>query len=53
MVSDNGAGFAKAFDVEQCQSLGLKLVRVLARQLNGDIELHAEDKTEFIITFAA
>jgi two-component sensor histidine kinase len=53
MVSDNGAGFPKSFDVEQCQSLGLKLVRVLARQLNGDIELCTEGKTEFIITFAA
>ncbi|EKD38633.1 MAG: Serine/threonine protein kinase [uncultured bacterium] len=53
LVSDNGAGFSKNFNVEQCQSLGLKLVRVLARQLKGEIELHAESKTEFIITFAA
>lgn len=52
-VSDNGAGFPKNFDVEQNQSLGLKLVRVLVKQLNGDMELHAEDKTEFVITFAA
>jgi two-component sensor histidine kinase/tetratricopeptide (TPR) repeat protein len=53
MVSDNGAGFSKAFDVEQCQSLGLKLVRVLVRQLNGDMELRAEGKTEFVITFTS
>ena len=53
LVSDNGPGFSKTFDVEQSQSLGLKLVRVLVRQLKGEIELQAEGKTEFVITFAA
>jgi two-component sensor histidine kinase/serine/threonine protein kinase len=53
LVSDNGAGFSKTFDVEQCRSLGLKLVRVLVKQLNGDMELHTESKTEFVITFTS
>ncbi len=52
-VSDNGTGFPETFDVEHCQSLGLKLVRVLVRQLNGDMELRTGDKTEFVITFTA
>lgn len=52
-VSDNGVGFAKSFDVEHFQSLGLKLVRVLVAQLHGDMELQTEGKTEFVITFTA
>jgi two-component sensor histidine kinase len=53
LVSDNGAGFSKTFDVEQCRSLGLKLVRVLVKQLHGDMELYTESKTEFVITFTS
>jgi predicted ATPase/two-component sensor histidine kinase len=52
-VSDNGAGFPETFDMEQSQSLGLKLVRVLATQLNGDIKLHTKGKTDFVINFTA
>jgi two-component sensor histidine kinase len=52
-VSDNGAGFPETFDIEQSQSLGLKLVRVLATQLNGDIKLHTRGKTDFVINFTA
>ncbi len=51
LVSDNGAGFPANLDVEHSKSLGLKLVRVLVRQLNGGMELHTENKTEFVITF--
>jgi two-component sensor histidine kinase len=52
-VSDNGAGFPETFDMEQSQSLGLRLVRVLTTQLNGDMKLHTKGKTEFVITFTA
>jgi two-component sensor histidine kinase len=52
-VSDNGAGIPETFDIEQSQSLGLKLVRVLTTQLNGDIKLHTKGKTDFVITFTA
>ncbi len=52
-VSDNGSGFPESFDVEQCRSLGLKLVRVLVRQLKGEMKLHSEGRTEFVITFGA
>ena len=52
-VSDNGAGFPETFDFGQSQSLGLRLVRVLVSQLKGEIKLHTDGKTEFVITFVA
>jgi predicted ATPase/two-component sensor histidine kinase/tRNA A-37 threonylcarbamoyl transferase component Bud32 len=52
-VCDNGAGFPETFDIEQSQSLGLKLVRVLTTQLNGDMMLYTKGKTDFVITFTA
>ena len=38
-VSDDGAGLPPAFDLEQSSSLGLKLVKVLMRQLRGSIRV--------------
>jgi two-component sensor histidine kinase len=52
-VSDNGVGFPEKFEMEQPQTLGLKLVRVLTTQLNGDMKVRVEGGTKFIITFTA
>ncbi len=50
-VSDNGIGLPKDFSIQNSQSLGLKLVNVLVRQLKGSIHLGTGGKTEFAITF--
>jgi len=36
-VSDNGVGLPKNYDPEQSQSLGLQIVHILARQLDGSV----------------
>ncbi len=51
-VSDNGVGLPEGFDLEECESLGLRLVSVLVRQLQGTLQVpHAVGHTEFVITF--
>lgn len=50
-VSDNGVGIPKDFQVQNCESLGLKLVSVLVKQLNGVIRIGPGIGTEFIIEF--
>ncbi|MGB3225532.1 MAG: AAA family ATPase [Desulforhopalus sp.] len=52
-VNDNGVGFPEKIEMEQPQTLGLKLIRVLTTQLSGDMKVHVEGGTEFIITFTA
>ncbi len=51
-VSDNGIGLPRDFAIEKVESLGIKLVNVLARQLGGVIRLDREGGTEFTIAFA-
>ena len=48
-VSDDGAGFPEGVDHRTTETLGLKLVNILVRQLNGEIELKSEGGTEFAI----
>ncbi len=50
-VSDNGAGFPEGFQISSCNSLGLKVVYVLARQLKAVINLNSRGGTEFAIAF--
>ena len=52
-VSDNGIGMPEGFDIQSCESLGLKLVGVLVRQLNGTIYLHTNGRSQFVIIFEA
>ncbi len=42
-VSDNGRGLPEDFDVEGGKSLGLKIVRTMASQLNGDFHIKQQD----------
>lgn len=48
-VSDDGVGFPEGVDHRTTETLGLKLVNILVRQLNGEIELKSEGGTEFAI----
>ncbi|MEW5802461.1 MAG: histidine kinase dimerization/phosphoacceptor domain -containing protein [bacterium] len=53
-VGDNGVGLPEGLEIEKCESLGLRLVHVLVKQLKGTLQLGHPDKgggTEFTITF--
>jgi PAS domain S-box-containing protein len=51
-VSDNGVGMSNDFDFRKADSLGLKLVIMLAEgQLRGHVALKGDNGTEFLIRF--
>ena len=51
-ISDDGAGLPTGFDIDTTGSLGLRLVKILAKdQLQGDLEITCEEGTKFLITF--
>jgi two-component sensor histidine kinase len=52
-VQDNGIGLPESVDFKHPQSLGLELVRLLAEQIGGKIDLQVEGGTTFTITFPA
>jgi two-component sensor histidine kinase/putative methionine-R-sulfoxide reductase with GAF domain len=52
-VKDNGVGFAQDLDFTKTDSLGLKLIHTLVRQLKGTLEVHRHSGTEFEIRFPA
>jgi len=49
IISDNGIGFPQDLDFRNTESLGLRLVDMLARQLEGTIELDRNGGTTFKI----
>jgi PAS domain S-box-containing protein len=50
---DDGAGLAPDFSIDECNSLGMRLVRVLSRQLFGTVDIGGGDGpgARFTITF--
>ena len=52
IVSDNGIGIPKDFDVKNSGTLGLQLVNILVEQLDASIELKKDKGAEFIIKFS-
>ena len=50
-VRDNGTGLPKGFDWRQTDSLGLRLVHMLAGQLHATVEVSSNEGTEFTVTF--
>ena len=51
-VSDNGVGIPEDFDLKTADSLGLKLVKLLAeKQLGGSIDIESKNGTKFTIKF--
>ncbi|MEO1652611.1 MAG: histidine kinase dimerization/phosphoacceptor domain -containing protein, partial [Bacteroidota bacterium] len=50
-VSDNGKGLPKDLNLEKVNSLGLKLVNILSRQLRGTVEILEGPGTVFFIHF--
>ncbi len=52
LFADNGVGLPEYLDLEECPSLGLKIVYNLTkRQLDGDIELERESGLKYRIRF--
>ncbi|MCL1466825.1 PAS domain S-box protein [Argonema galeatum] len=51
-ISDNGIGLPPNFNLETTETLGLRLVRILTRQLKGVLEIDSHQGTAFKITFA-
>lgn len=52
IVKDDGIGVSQDFDFDNAESLGLRLVRILARQLEGEIQLEQGEGSCFKLTFA-
>ena len=53
-VGDDGVGLPAGLDIDQVDSLGLRLVRILARQLQGEARITSNDSgTESVISFPA
>ncbi|MFA6978891.1 MAG: PAS domain S-box protein [Ignavibacteriaceae bacterium] len=50
-VSDNGLGLPVDLETKEAKSLGLTLVHILAKQLNGNVEVISKDGATFIVTF--
>jgi two-component sensor histidine kinase len=50
-VRDDGRGLPAGFDWSQAQSLGLRLVQMLAGQLRAAVEASSNGGTEFTVTF--
>jgi PAS domain S-box-containing protein len=51
IVKDDGVGFPAGFNIENTESLGLKLVTNLINQLNGNLKTAFEKGSEFYIEF--
>ncbi len=52
VVKDNGVGLPAELDIKQTNSLGLRLVLMLARQLKATLDIERRDGTIFTLTFA-
>jgi PAS domain S-box-containing protein len=50
-VRDDGVGIPEGLDWRKARSLGLRLMQMLAGQLNATTQLNRIDGTEFLITF--
>lgn len=51
MVKDNGKGIQQDLNIEEINSLGLKLVRILTHQLQGNFSYKNDEGAQFMITF--
>jgi PAS domain S-box-containing protein len=52
--ADNGMGIPESFDWKNPKSLGLRIVRILAKQIDGDLQLHRDQPgTRFELRFPA
>jgi two-component system, sensor histidine kinase PdtaS len=50
-ISDNGKGLPAGFDLENSRTLGLKLVKILSKQIRAKLSYNVKDGTEFSVVF--
>jgi two-component system, sensor histidine kinase PdtaS len=50
-VSDDGTGLPDSFDPERTETLGLRLVSLLAGQLDGTVAINRSGPTRFSMRF--
>ncbi|MDZ7660551.1 ATP-binding protein [Fodinibius sp.] len=50
-VSDNGIGLPEDFSLDDTQSLGVTLLQVLTKQINGDLKAASGEGSKFTLTF--
>ena len=50
-ISDNGVGLPAGFSTENLSSIGLKLVKILSRQLRGSFSFSSMEGAKFMVTF--
>jgi two-component sensor histidine kinase/PAS domain-containing protein len=51
VVQDNGRGMPDNFDIEKTESLGLKIVILLVKQIKGTIDIESRKGAKFTIKF--
>jgi|GEM_PF-3266037 len=51
-VADNGVGLPEVLNLENPETLGLRLIKMLSKQLNGSIEVDRSAGTTFRLRFA-
>ncbi len=51
-VSDNGIGLPEQYDINKSDSLGMKIIQTLTKQIRGGFDVIRNQGTEFKITFA-
>jgi PAS domain S-box-containing protein len=51
MISDNGVGFPEKFNFDKATSLGLRLVRILTKQMRARLEISNGMGTQFRVYF--
>lgn len=50
-ITDDGVGIPESVNLDRTGTLGLQLVHLLARQLNGTLRVHRAQPTSFTLTF--
>ena len=51
-IKDNGKGFPSDFDFDQAKSFGLKLVRLLTRQLKAELKIDQSNGLLYSFSFS-
>ena len=50
-ISDNGGGIPEGFDISKATSLGLRLVKILSKQIQGTLSVANENGAHFRVKF--
>jgi len=50
-VEDDGIGLPPGFHIQEQESMGIYLIRILTRQLRGTVQVEQDGKTQFRIVF--